>query len=184
MNRYALLSAVLFVGTVFAANWAITEYGLVSVGFGLEAPAGVYFAGLAFLLRDTTHRLGGRILVIAAILVGAACSWLVADGRIALASGIAFLVSELCDLAVYTPLAEREFLAAVVASNIVGAVVDSILFLWIAFGSVAFIEGQIVGKLWITALALPFLFLTRRQWQTPKRKAPHGLPGLDTRRPG
>ena len=32
--RYALISALLFVGTVFAANWAITEYGLVPVGFG------------------------------------------------------------------------------------------------------------------------------------------------------
>ena len=91
--KLAYLSALLFVGTVFAANWAITEYGFVPVGFNLEAPAGVYFAGLALLLRDLISRFGGRWLVLVAIVVGAACSWLVADGRVALASGVAFLVS-------------------------------------------------------------------------------------------
>lgn len=160
--KLAIASALAFVGTVFAANWAITKYGFVPVGFGLEAPAGVYFAGLAFLLRDSTQRLGGRRLVCAAIVIGAACSWLVADGRIAVASGVAFLVSEFADFAVYTPLQDRNLYGAVVASNIVGALIDSALFLWIAFGSLAFIEGQIVGKLWVTAAALPFLFLSRR----------------------
>lgn len=161
--RLAILSALLFVGTVFAANWAITKYGFVPVGFGLEAPAGVYFAGLAFCLRDTTQRLGGRRLVVSAIVIGAAASYLVADGRIALASGVAFLVSELADFAVYTPLADRTFIGGFVTSNIVGAVVDSALFLWIAFGSLAFIEGQIVGKLWVTAAALPFLLIARKK---------------------
>lgn len=158
------LSALAFVATVFAANWAITRYGLVPVGFGLMAPAGVYFVGLAFLLRDTTQRLGGRWLVIAAILVGAGCSYFVNE-RFALASAVAFLVSELADFAVYTPLERRHFMAAVVASNTVGLVVDSLIFLSLAFGSLAFFWGQVVGKAWITALALPVLFLTRRKWQ-------------------
>ena len=39
--------------------------------------------------------------------------------------GTAFLLSELADFAVYTPLAERRWLTAVVASNIVGTIVDS-----------------------------------------------------------
>ena len=164
--RYALISALLFVGTVFAANWAITRYGLVPVGFGLEAPAGVYFAGLALFLRDLISRFGGRWLVVAAIVVGAACSWLVADGRIALASGVAFLVSEMCDWAAYEPLAKRTFLGAVVASNTVGAIVDSLVFLSIAgfVVSSATVGGLIVGKLWITALAVPLLIVTRRRW--------------------
>ena len=40
------------VATVFAANCAINRFGIVSVGFDLHAPAAVYFAGLAFSLRD------------------------------------------------------------------------------------------------------------------------------------
>ncbi len=35
-----------------------------------------------------------------------------------------------------------------------GVVADSALFLWIAFGSLAFLKGQVVGKLWMTALAV------------------------------
>ena len=163
--RIAILSAALFVATVFAANWAITKYGFVPVGFGLEAPAGVFFAGLAFCLRDTTQRLGERRLVVGAILVGAAASYLVADGRIAVASGVAFLASEFADFAVYTPLAEKTFLGGFVASNIVGAVVDSILFLWVAFGwpTSSAVLGLVVGKLWVTAACVPFLLLLRRR---------------------
>lgn len=152
-----VVSALAFVGTVYAANWAITRYGIVPVGFGLMAPAGVFFAGLAFLLRDTTHRTLGRPAVLAAIVAGAILSWIVADGRIALASAIAFLVSELADWAVYEPLHQRSFLGGVVASNLVGSVVDSLIFLSVAFGSLAFLDGQIVGKLWITVAAVPLL---------------------------
>lgn len=155
-------SMLAFVATVYAANWAITRYGIVSVGFGLMAPAGVFFAGLAFVLRDTTHRTLGRPAVVAAIAAGALLSWIVADGRIAIASAIAFLVSELADWAVYEPLHERTFIGGVVASNIVGAVVDSLIFLSIAFGSLMFIDGQIVGKLWVTLAAMPVLIVARR----------------------
>jgi queuosine precursor transporter len=162
--RLALVAAVGFVGTVFAANWALSTYGFVPVWPGLEAPAGVYFAGLAFLLRDIVQRLGGRLLVVASILVGAACSYLI-EPRFAVASGVAFLVSELADFAVYTPLAERTFLGGVIASNVVGTVVDSALFLWLAFGSFAFLEGQVVGKLLVTAAALPLL-MGARKWAT------------------
>ena len=52
-----------------------------------------------------------------------------------LASGVAFLLSEFADLGVYTPLARRRLVLAVVASSVVGLVVDSIVFLWLAFGS-------------------------------------------------
>lgn len=160
--RAGLVAALGFVGTVFAANWAIQRWGLVPVGFGLMAPAGVYFVGLAFTLRDIVHRALGRWAVVGCILVGAALSYLIAPS-FALASGVAFLASEMADLSVYEPLRARGWLPAVVASNIVGTVVDSVLFLWIAFGSLAFLEGQIVGKLWMTALAVGVLALARRR---------------------
>lgn len=159
--RLALASAALFVSTVFAANWAVNHFGLVHVGFGLLAPAGVWFAGLAFVLRDTTQRFGGRALVVAAIIIGAACSAAVSTS-LALASGVAFLVSEFCDMAVFTPLERRGFLGAVVASNVVGAFVDSFLFLSLAGFPLELWRGQVVGKLWITAAAVPFLLAARR----------------------
>ena len=69
------LAPLAYLLTIVAANWALTTYGFVSVGFGLMAPAGVFFAGLAFSLRDITHESLGRWWVIGAILVGAALSW-------------------------------------------------------------------------------------------------------------
>ncbi len=96
-----VVAAALFIGTVWAANWAVQRYGVVNVGFGLEAPAGVYFVGLAFGLRDVTHHILGRATVIGCILVGAALSYWVSDVvtipgghlNLALASCLAFLVS-------------------------------------------------------------------------------------------
>jgi uncharacterized PurR-regulated membrane protein YhhQ (DUF165 family) len=156
---------VAFISTIFAANWLIEHVGLVSVGFGLKAPAGVYAAGLAFFFRDVIQRELGRHYVVAAILVGASLSYLVSPA-FAAASAVAFLVSELADFGVYTPLAERSFVGAVALSNTVGAVIDSVLFLWIAFGSLSLLSGQIVGKLEATLVVLIPLVLARSKIAT------------------
>ena len=155
-----IVALAAYVGTIFAANWAIEKWGIVSVGFGLMAPAGVWFAGLAFTFRDCVHATLGRSLTVAAILVGAGLSAIVSP-ELALASAVAFLVSELADLSVYTPLRNRGWAKAVVASNAVGIVLDSVLFLWIAFGSLAFLAGQIVGKAWMTVLAIVVIGVVR-----------------------
>lgn len=150
-----------YIGTIFAANWAIDRYGPVSVGFGLTAPAGVYFAGLAFTLRDITQNIIGRRAVVVAIVLGAMASALI-NTRFAAASATAFLVSELADFAVYTPLQRRGWLKAVIASNVVGFVVDSVLFLWLAFDSLEFLPGQLAGKAWMTAAFVALLVPFRR----------------------
>ncbi len=151
-----MLPLIGYIAVIVLANWAIQTFGVVPVGPGLVAPAGVYFAGLAFTLRDLTQDGLGRGWAVAATVLGAAVSALVSP-TFALASGTAFLVSELADLAVYTPLRERCWLGAVVASNVVGLIVDSALFLWLAFGSLDFLAGQIVGKGWMTLLAVAVL---------------------------
>lgn len=160
MKRYGILCLAGYIGTIFAANWAIETFGAVPVWVGLMAPAGVYFAGLAFTLRDLVHESLGVRWVIVAIVVGAAASWIVSPA-FAFASATAFLVSEGLDLAVYTPLRKRDWISAVVASNVVGAAIDSALFLWLAFGSLAYLPGQIAGKLWMTALAIGAIALVR-----------------------
>lgn len=151
-----------YIATIFAANWAITTFGVVPVGFGLLAPAGVYFAGLAFTLRDLVQEYLGRVASIVAIVAGAALSAFVSP-QFAVASGVAFLLSELADLAVYTPLRRRNWLLAVLASNVAGFVADSALFLTLAFGSLEFLPGQVVGKAWMTLLAIAALTLVRRR---------------------
>lgn len=157
--RWLALAA--YVGCIWGANWAITAFGLVPIPFGLVAPAGVYFAGLSFTARDLLQDTAGRGWTVGGILLGAALSGLLSP-QLALASGVAFLVSEGLDMAVYTPLRGRHWLGAVAASNTVGAVVDSALFLWLAFGSLAFLPGQVVGKLLMTLPAVAVLGWWRR----------------------
>lgn len=152
---------VAYITVIFLANWAIQTFHLVPVGFGLMAPAGVYFAGLAFTLRDLVQDRLGRNWTIGAILAGAALSYLI-EPKFALASGVAFLASELLDFAVYTPLKKRNWLTAVTVSNLAGLIADSALFLWLAFGSIDFLAGQVVGKLWMTLAAVAMLGLIRR----------------------
>lgn len=155
------VAVAVYVGTIFAANWAIERFGPVPVGFGLLAPAGVYFAGFAFTARDIVQAQLGRWFVVGAILLGAALSAFVSPA-FAVASGTAFLVSEFADFAVYTPLRERNWALAVGLSNTVGLVIDSALFLWLAFRSFDFLPGQVVGKGWVTLAGFLLLLPLRR----------------------
>jgi uncharacterized PurR-regulated membrane protein YhhQ (DUF165 family) len=159
--RAGFAAALGYVATIFAANLMIQYLGKWPVGFGLMAPAGVYAAGIALTLRDIVQVTLNRRAVIVAILAGAGLSYLVSP-KFAAASATAFLVSELADFAVYTPLERRSWLGAVALSNTVGLLVDSLLFLSLAFGSLTFLPGQLVGKAWMTLLAVALLAAGRR----------------------
>jgi len=127
------------------------------------APSGVIMAGAALVLRDLVQRRLGATTSSLAILVGAVLSAMLAPPALVVASAAAFLLSEFADLAVYTPLVRRGLIVAVVASSVVGLVVDSIVFLWLAFGSLDFLLGQIVGKAWMVLLSIPFVAWLRRR---------------------
>lgn len=96
------------------------------------------------------------------MLTGAVLSGLL-DPALAFASAAAFLLAESLDLLVYTPLQRRNLFAAVIGSNIVGIAVDSVVFLYLAGIPLMFIEGQIIGKFYMTLAALPVIWWIRRR---------------------
>jgi hypothetical protein len=162
----------LFILTIPAANWLIGHVGttcvpqgpcLVPVAPGILAPSGVLMIGLALVLRDLVQRRLGLGFGLGAIAAGALLSAWIAPPAIVVASAAAFLLSELADLLVYTPLQRRRFVLAVAASSVVGLAVDSAVFLQLAFGSLAYLPGQILGKLWMVLLALPLVAWLRRR---------------------
>jgi len=182
LNRHKAAAIAYFLGFIAcipAANWMIGHVGTVCAspqgpclvpvapwgpgGHPLMAPSGVLMIGLALVLRDMVQRRLGRGVALAAIVAGALLSAAVAPPQLVVASGTAFLLSELADFAVYTPLQARGLVLAVLASSVVGLIVDSVLFLWLAFGSLEFLEGQILGKLWMVLLSLPFIHWIRRR---------------------
>jgi hypothetical protein len=165
------ISLVGFMLTIPAANWLIQNVGtfcvpdgpcLIPIGFGLDSPSGVLMIGLAFVLRDIVHeRLGWR-WALGAILCGGLLSGLVAPGAFVVASIAAFTLSELADMAVYSPLRKRRLWLAVVASGLVGSFVDSVIFLQLALGHIDYAVGNTLGKFWMTLAALPILFWWRK----------------------
>lgn len=163
MNRTArVLAALAFVGCILAANYVTARYGFVPVGFGLMATAGTYFAGLALLARDVVQDTAGRLAVVGLIVVGAALSWWLSTPALAVASGVAFLVSELADMAIYTPLRRKTWAGAVVVSNTVGALVDSLIFLTLAgFPVWLALPGQMVAKVGITLATVALVLVVR-----------------------
>jgi uncharacterized PurR-regulated membrane protein YhhQ (DUF165 family) len=159
MSRRAAapLLAVALLLSVVLANWLSARYGLVSAGFGLLVSAGTYAAGLALGLRDALDRAGGIRWVLAAIVGGIAISALAAGPQLATASAAAFGLGELTDLVVWRRLRARGWRPALIASNAVGALVDTVVFLPLAgFGVTATsIGGQFLVKAgWMTLAAL------------------------------
>lgn len=186
MSRY--LAILAFLATIPLANWMVGNVGtvcvpdgpcLIPVLPGLMAPSGVLMIGLALVLRDIVQMLFGLRAVIAAIILGAALSALVAPPALAVASGTAFLLSEALDATVYTPLARRRLYLAVIASGLVGATADSLAFLWLAFGieGLQHTLGQVVGKLEANLAALPLVAWLRHELGPADRDSAAGLSG-------
>ena len=163
--KWILLIA--YAACVPLANWMIGNVGecipdgpcLLQMGFGLSAPSGVLIIGAALMLRDAIQMVAGWRWGLIAIGIGAIVSYLLSSPFIVMASVASFVLSELVDFAIYTPLAQKRLTLALIASGVVGAIIDSAAFLLIAFGSIDFIGGQVLGKLYAVAVAsviIPF----------------------------
>lgn len=165
------LSLVLFVLTIPLTNWVIMNVGLtcppdgpclIPVWPGLWAPSGVLLAGFSLVLRDLVHHCLGWRWALTAIVLGAVLSGLISEPSLVIASVCAFLFAELADFAVYAPMKKRYPASAVIASGLAGSVVDSAIFLTLAFGSIEFLTGQVLGKFWMSLLAGAVIVVWRR----------------------
>jgi uncharacterized PurR-regulated membrane protein YhhQ (DUF165 family) len=163
------LALAAYIGSIVAANWLTSSFGLVPIGFGLLVTAGTFAAGFALVARDAVQTTSGKWWVLGAILVGAALSYVTSSPALALASGIAFLVGELVDLGVFTPLRRRSLALAVLLSSVVSAPVDTVLFLWLAgFGlSWQAILGQFLVKTAIAGIVALVIVARDRDAVTP-----------------
>lgn len=146
MTRFLL--AIVYVGTVWAANLLTDHFHLHPLAWDLMVPMGTWVAGLALIVRDLLHEAGGRWWVAGGIAAGTLVSALTTSPALALASGVAFAVSEVADWGVYTRLRRRSPLAAVLLSGAVGAPIDTVLFLWLSPLPLtpAAVAGQVLVK--------------------------------------
>ena len=186
--RLAVLTG-LYVAVVVSAQVGTNK--IVDVPFtDLTAPGGTYLIGIALSLIELAHRtaptrrqgfVNAQLMVVSgfaasALLAGylaildamppedALFDRLSGTWRIVLGSLLAFIVSETIDNSLGAWLRDRVPDAArVVATNAVSVPLDSVVFLLAAFGSLEFIEGQIVVKYAVTLLfGIPLVLALRR----------------------
>lgn len=163
---------VLFASTIPAANFLIGNVGtvcvpngpcLIAVGFGLMAPSGVLVIGAALVLRDWLHELAGWRWSFVAVLTGGGLSLVFSPPALAVASAAAFTLAEMADFVVYARLRRRGKALAVMASQIIGAALDSALFVWLAFGSLEFSAGTTLAKIYAGAAVAIVLWARERR---------------------
>lgn len=168
-----LLPGILAMAAVVVASNVLVQFLILD---GLLT-WGAFTYPLAFLVTDITNRLHGpaaaRRVVLAGFATGLACSaigtqiLLQGDGytyaavalRVAIASGLAFLVAQLLDVAVFDRLRRGPWWKAPLASTVVGSVADTALFFTIAFSaSLSFGAAPDAEVAWAAGPA-PFLLV-------------------------
>lgn len=160
-----IILALAYLTAIVFSNWLVNAVGIVPVGFGLMAPAAAYVIGLIMVLRDLTQDQLGPYWAYLAMLIGTGLSFIFSP-QVAIAAAAAFLISETADQLVYTPLRRKSIIVAVLASNTVGIIADSFIFVWIAFGTTDFVAGQIWAKALSTVAVVILLKLIYRHRTT------------------
>ena len=172
MPRRPTVFAVLataYLGLVILANWLASKYVVHVPLTDLLAPAGVFAIGGVLVLRDWLQQLAGLWWTMPLVYAAGLISWGIGDAagwtsleKIAVASVVAFTVSETVEAVVFTPVRKRSLSLGVALSGTVGNVIDSWLFLTLAFSSTAFFWGQFWGKTEMIAVGT-LLTLARRR---------------------
>jgi uncharacterized PurR-regulated membrane protein YhhQ (DUF165 family) len=161
--------AACYVGLVILANWLASAYVVGVPLTPYTAPAGVFCIGAVLVLRDWIQQLRGLFWTMPLVYTAGLISWAAGDlagwtalEKIAIASVVAFTVSETVEAVVFTPIRNRNLSAGVALSGTIGNAVDSYLFLTIAFGSTAFFWGQFWGKSEMIAIGTALTMMRRK----------------------
>jgi uncharacterized PurR-regulated membrane protein YhhQ (DUF165 family) len=180
----AILTTSGYLATIPTANWLTARYPAAPVAPGVLAPAGVYVVGLTLVMRDVSRELAGRTPAAMAMAGGVVLSSWTANETVATASAAAYALSESLDFAVYERLRKHGFTIALAISNAAGLIADSLLFLSLAFGSLHYLPGQLIGKIWMTGVAVALLLLRdrlRRGSHLLERSSPEAIPRAEAR---
>ena len=127
-GRAVVVTAV-YILLIPLINWSFTWAPMVALpGLGWLFNPVTIVTGLVLVARDFAQREIGH-WVLLAMVVALALTWMTSGGELALASGVAFAVSELVDWAVYT-FTKLKLSTRVLLSSALAAPVDTTVFLW------------------------------------------------------
>ena len=159
MNKQLLLLSV-FMGVVVLASNYLVQFPIQYYGLEGILTYGAFSYPIAFLITDLTNRSYGKLvarkIVYIGFVIGIAFTLFFSTNfsdlisvRIAIGSGIAFLVSQLFNVKIFDQLRKKKWFVAPLTSSFVGSIVDTFLFFSISFYG--------TGIPWVTSVSYTHL---------------------------
>ena len=175
MNRLFLLLSSLMGVVVLTSNYLvqfpINYYGLEEI-----LTYGAFSYPVAFLITDLANRSYGKVvarkIVYVGFIIGIVFTLFFSTNfadlisvRIAIGSGIAFMVAQLLDVQIFDYLRKKKWFVAPLTSSLIGSTVDTFLFFSISFYAtgipwVTLSLGDLAVKIFVAlAMLIPFRLL-------------------------
>ena len=175
MNKLFLLLSFLMGVVVLSSNYLvqfpINYYGLEEI-----LTYGAFSYPIAFLITDLANRSYGKLIARKIVYIGFVIGIIftlffstnfedLISIRIAIGSGVAFLVAQLIDVQIFDQLRKKKWFIAPITSSFIGSTVDTFLFFSISFYAtgipwVTLSLGDLAVKIFVALIMLiPFRLL-------------------------
>ena len=175
MNKLFLLLSFLMGVVVLLSNYLV-QFPIKYYGLDEILTYGAFSYPVAFLITDLANRSYGKLIarkiVYIGFVIGISFTLLFSTNfadlisvRIAIGSGIAFLVAQLLDVQIFDRLRRKKWFIAPLTSSFIGSSVDTFLFFSISFYAtgipwVTLSLGDLAVKIFVAIVMLiPFRFL-------------------------
>ena len=177
MNRFFLMLSFIMGVVVLISNYLV-QFPIQHYDLEKILTYGAFSYPVAFLITDLANRSYGKVVARKIVYIGFAIgisftllfSTNFADLisiRIAIGSGVAFLVAQLLDVQIFDNLRKKKWYIAPLTSSIIGSTVDTFLFFSISFYAtgvpwVTLSLGDLIVKVLVALIMLiPFRLLLK-----------------------
>ena len=188
-EKYFFVILALSMAFVVTLSNYLVQFPVNYIGLEEVLTYGAFSYPVAFLITDLSNRKYGKNtakkIVYIGFVFGVFLTFYFSTNysdlisiRIAVASGVAFLVAQLIDVNIFDKLRKKKWFIAPLTSSLVGSTIDTFLFFSIAFYAtkvnwLALSFGDLLVKILVALVMLiPFRFLLSyvREISTEKRK--------------
>ena len=175
MNKIFLLLSALMGVVVLTSNYLV-QFPVKYYGLKDILTYGAFTYPIAFLITDLANRFYGKLLakkiVYVGFIIGISFTLFFSTNfsdlisiRIAIGSGVAFLIAQLIDVKIFDKLRKKKWYIAPLTSSIIGSTIDTFLFFSISFYGtempwLTLSLGDLAVKIFVALLMLiPFRLL-------------------------
>ena len=177
MSKIFVILSVLMGAVVLSSNYLV-QFPINYYGLNEILTYGAFSYPVAFLITDLANRFYGKLvarkIVYFGFFIGIIFTLLFSTDfadlisiRIAIGSGVAFIVAQLLDIQIFDRLRKKEWFIAPLTSSFIGSTVDTFLFFSISFYAtgvpwITLSLGDLAVKLFVSLVMLiPFKILLK-----------------------